>query len=316
MSTGCDELKSLVVAPKEPNCEPKPSSDENPYLYAIDHLSDASAIYSKVNSDFIGARQVALAQLTDDVEHLSAQKNIVIDNTSMVRIIITYLDPQLIQYVLLNHYLNDPGLIPLAATSVSASDFETKLKEKLDGFAKRNEVLFLVTITSPNYREQAYNSDVLTVKIPTMAMKLVNGSNRTFTPDHVEYILNTTIDITHGPVSGIVGYPTYMIDQGECIWLIDEWTNSLTLGLENVELGETIQGPHYWKIPYRSLIMPDDNNLTPTFDPTMTAPVKKLDAPPTPHWTPGAQDDPTDKPKYWNEMARYIWSYLIAETHQ
>jgi len=316
VASGC-EYPDWVIRPDEPNCVASPDSEVNPYLFAIGQiskqLSDAGIGYQNSIADPYGARQRALLQLADNTEHLSDQANIATNDTNMVRIVITYLDPELIQYIVLNHYLNDPEQFNENKDVVR---FNNELKQRLQKFAERKEILFLVTITSPFYKEHAYNSDVLTVKIPIMEMKLINGSGRIFYPAHADYILSTDIDITHGPVSGVVGYPIFNEDQGQCAWLIDQYTNSLTLELPRVILGENELGRYYWNIPYRSLIMADDNKPNPTYDPIMATPVYKLDTPPTPHWIPNATVDPTDKTKYWDEMARYIWSYLIAESHQ
>lgn len=315
ITSGC--IPDWVVRPDAPNCVASPDSKVNPYLYAMGQiskqLSDAGIGYQNSIADPYGARQRALLQLADDAEHLSDQANIATNDTNMVRIVITYLDPELIQYVVLNHYLNDPERL---SENKDVVKFNNELKQRLQRFAERDEILFLVTITSPFYKENAYNSDVLTVKIPITELKLINGSGKEFRPKHTDYILSTDIDITHGPVSGVVGYPIFNEEQGQCVWLIDQYTNSLTLELPRVVLGKDELGRYYWNITYRSLIMPDNNKPNPTYDPRMATPVGKLDTPPTPHWIPNATEDPTDKPKYWDEMARYIWSYLIAESHQ
>lgn len=314
--SGCSAVDALVgpLPPADGTYCPLPAgSEESPYQYAAELVATqaptVSTIYTLGNTD---ARQRAFSQLMSNVEHLSDQVDIVANDTNMVRITITYLDPELIQYIILNHYLNDPVLI----NEKNIDNFNSEMGQIMKKLADRNEILFLVTITSPFYFDQAYNSNVLTVKIPITEMKLINGSGREIKPSHPDYILNAPIDITHGPVSGIVAYPVGVINQGQCASTVDKWTNSLTLLLPKVTLGNTDFTSPVWNIPYRSLLMSDGNYPTPTYDPLMEMPVSKLEAPPTPHWIPNAKEDPTNPLLYWNEMGKYIWNYMINQSHR
>jgi len=317
--SGCDAFEKVVgplPPPEGSYCPLQAGSEESPYQHAVElaatQMPDFSSAFPSSHIDSIIARQGAFSQLRRNAEHLSDQVDIVANDTNMARITVTYLDPELIQYIILNHYLNDP----IPNNEMNINNFNSVLNQIMKRLANRNEILFLVTITSPFYFEQAYNSNVLTVQLPITEMKLINGSGREVKPSHPDYILNAPIDITHGPASGIVAYPVAVINQGRCTPSIDKWTNSITLVLPKVTLGTTEFTSPVWNIPYRSLLMSDDNYPTPTYDPRMETPISKLDAPPTPHWIPNAKDDPTDPILYWNEMGIYIWNYMINESHQ
>jgi hypothetical protein len=178
-------------------------------------------------------------------------------------------------------------------------------------------MLFIVTITSPFYRRQAINSTDLTVKLPIDQMTLTSASNMQVKPTHSDRILSESMEITHGPVSGIVGFPIALLSQDQqCTLVIDQWTNTLTLDIPSVTLGGIPSEKKFWNIPYRSLVKQTDQHPTPTFDPyILNNPINKFDEPPTPTWKPNSQYDETNKQLYWEEMGRYVWNLVITESH-
>lgn len=299
-----------------PTCVP-PSSESNPYTHVIDEPSNQSSkvrdLYLYSFSDLVSARQRALSHLGENARHLSDHVDLATNDTNMVRIVITYLDPILIQYIVLNHLLNGSDRIN---TPMRVEDFDEKLKETMRKLGERNEMLFLVTITSPFYIAQAYNSNILTVKLPIKEMTLINGSDRRVEPTHTDYVLGENIDITHGPVSGIVGYPVAVMEHDQCVGITDRWTTSLNLRIPSIQLGNDNFDVRIWNIPYRSLVMQDDNHPIPTYDPRFLTPVAKLATPPIPNWTPNAQTDDTNWTIYWEDMGKYIWNFVITESHQ
>jgi len=267
-------------------------------------------IYSNRFTDPGTARQNALAQLGKNTEHWSDEVNLAVDDTHMVRITVTYLDPVLIQYLVLNYLLNDSNL------SANVNDLNSELMTTMNRLGGRNEMLFIVTITSPFYSEQAYNATVLTVRMPTELMGLVSAADIRVTPVHEDHILDENIDITHGPVSGILGFPLAVLNQTQCIWVVDQWTNSLTLDIPTIVLGTTTFNAPFWNIPYRALVMEDNNPALPALDPNFdwnrTTPVE---SPPTPSWIPNSQIDNTNRTQYWEDMGRYLWNFVITESH-
>lgn len=251
-------------------------------------------------------RQEAFSQLEKNTDHWSEYVDVAIDNTKMVRITITYLDPVLVQYIALNHAFS-----PNANGAIDAKTLYTDTMNKL---AERNEMLFLVTITTPLYDKQAYNNGVLTVKIPIKQMALISGADLKVYPVHEDHVLDETINITHGPVVGIVGYPHSVLIDGNCTWVIDKYTNTLTLDIPTVTLGNTSFGPQYWSIPYQPLIAEYDVSSSvydPNYDMNRISPLAE---PPKPNWTPGVEDM-TDWKVYWEDMGRYIWNLVITENY-
>jgi hypothetical protein len=306
---GTTAVNAPIIQPP-PTCVSSPS-ETNPYL--SHSLSDARVIYTNYKNNIISlgtARQEALFQLGRNTEHWSDQVNIAIDDFQMVRIVITYLDPVLIQYAVLNFVLNDPNNL------MDPNSFDNKLTATMSELGSRNEMLFVVTITSPFYREQAYNNNVLTVRMPVEQLTLISSADMRVAPTHEDHILDESMDITHGPISGIVGYPLAVINQEQCVWIVDQWTNTLTLDVPSVTLGATPFNTQFWSIPYRPLVMETNNRPIPAYDQSYEwNPINGIKTPPTPNWEPNAQHDDTNWTIYWEDMGRYIWNLVITESH-
>jgi len=291
--------------------------EANPYTFRSQ--SGAVQLYTNYKNGWItldNARQAAFSQLGRNTEHWSDYVDIAIDDAQMIRVTVTYIDPVLIQYIVLNHAL-------FFQSSMDAPTFDGELKFILDKLAKRNELLFVVTITAPLYKEQAYNSNVLTVRLPIKQMALINAGDLRAYPTHDDHILDENIPITHGPVSGIVGYPLSVLYQDNCIWFMDQWNTTLTLDIPLVTLGATQFTSQFWSIPYRPMIIQDDahlitfiNDPVPAFDPNYNwGRISRSEKPPQPLWIPNADVDSTDWKTYWEDMGRYLWYLFITESH-
>ena len=293
-----------------------PTLGANPYTAEV--AQEVKDIYERSFINLGNARQEALFQLGRNMEYRSAQVDIVNDNAHMVRIIVTYLDPVLIQYVVLNHELNDSAFLPNVVDSpTNANTFYFDLGQRLKKLSELNEMLFIVTITSPFYHWQIYNSTDLIVKLPIDEMTLNSASNMQVKPTHADHILNENMDLNQGSVSGIVGYPiAIQLSKDQCSLIIDQWTNTLTLDIPAVTLGATSYSQKFWNISYRPLITQNETHPTPTTDPFILGkPIGKLPEPPTPSWTPNPGFDNTVSQMYWEEMGRYIWNMVITQSH-
>jgi len=285
--------------------------DANPYL-SHPIADNVHAIYTTSSTNLGNARQQALFQLGQNMQHWSYQVDIVNSNSHVVRITVTYLDPVLIQYIVLNHLINDPNYSAGAASSLmDANSYDSKVSSTLLQLSNRNELLFVVTITAPYYDRQNYSSNDLTVTLAIKQMTLNSTANTKIQPTHFDGILAENMDINHGPVSGIVGYPIALSNDIQCDLVIDQFTNTLTLDIPSITLGNIPSGNKFWSIPYRSLVMQTDIYPTPTSDPNiMSNPITQFDEPPIPNW-PNTQESAT----YWEGMGRYLWSVVISESH-
>ena len=304
-----DPAVSGAQVQAQPTCI-SPTAEANPYL--THPPSGAVKIYQDYmfgSISYDSARQTALTLLGENTANWSDYVNIAVDDNQMVRIVVTYIDPVLVQYIVLNQILT-------YSNNTDLTGFDTTLNATMQKLGKRNEMLFMVTITSPFYNAQAYNSNVLTVQIPIKQLALVSASGVQVIPTHVDPILNEKIDITHGSVSGLVGYPLAVIDQSQCVWVMDPWSNNLILDIPSATLSNVPFDRQFWDIPYRALVSQTENMPTPTFDPNYDwNRISRVATPPTPNWKPNLQFDDTNWRIYWEDMGRYLWNLVITESY-
>ncbi len=279
----------------------------NPYLShpPPNQVTDIYTNYKNGSINYESARQDAFSQLGKNVAQWSSYEDIVLDDQRMVRISVTYLDPMLVQYILLNHALAPPNNL------MDQNWFISQIQMAMDRLAKRNEIVFIVAITSPIYENALY------VTMPIEDLKLVNASGVSIPRTHNDPILGKKINITQGPVYGYVGYPVSVSLQNNCTGVMDQWTTSLTLELESLILADN---PFYalsWNIDYEPLVVLLENpRPVPTIDLAYDVTrFSKSNTPPTPNWTAVQMND-TDLKTYWEEMGRYIWNEVIMERNR
>lgn len=248
------------------------------------------------------ARQEAFVQLGENIEQRSDYKDVRIDSQHMVRISITYLDPILIQYVLLNYAFTHPNY------NMTQQQFESQITNAMQELENLNEVLFMVTVTSPDYAEG------LPVKIPIGNLKLMNASGMKMSPTHHAPILEQQVDITRETLHGIVGYPVSVLQNRNCTGVMDQWTTDLALDFEPLLEANSPYANISWNISLKSLvsIVAQNNSYSaPTMDLVYdTTRFTIATAPPTPNWS-NTQVSDKDSEFYWEEMGRYIWSEVL-----
>jgi hypothetical protein len=311
--SACTTTASASTQAPLPACG-TPDPERNPYL--LHPLSPGvTAIYNEFRNGFVTydeTRKRAFSQLGKNTERWSKFVDISLVDNEMVRITVTYLDPVLVQYIVLNHMLT-PNVNEISG---DLNAFTSKITTVMNELSGRNEMLFVVTITSQTYDKQALRDQILTVEIPVKRMALVNGSDLPAYPTHDDHILNKTINITHGPVGGIIGYPISVLLDENCAWVIDQYTNTLTLDVPSVTLGGEQSGPQYWNIPYQALIKTSFSSSSPTYDSNLdVSRIHRYTEPPKPNWTPNTDVDITNWKDYWEEMGGYIWNLIIMDDY-
>ena len=128
------------------------SSTPNPY--ESHPQSDADTIYREYYEGRIGleqARKEAFLRLAENAEHWSAYRDLARDDNRMIRITLTLIDPALIQYIVLNHALTNAANNSFI---MNTTQFQDTVTYVMNLFGAREELLFLVTITSPTYVNQ------------------------------------------------------------------------------------------------------------------------------------------------------------------
>jgi hypothetical protein len=182
------------------------------------------------------------------------------------------------------------------------SGFQDQLQYVLNSVAEREELLFLVTVTSTNNN---INPIRHTIKIPVDNMFLNNSENLIVPHSHDDHNIEQLIDTLSDPVFGYLAYPLTQLAGSQCKWILDpKYNGNIVITLPFIEVdGVSNNSPYSWTIPYAALINPIAPSnipvpfLPPGFDPNLMSP--------TP--LPPRELNQSD---YWQNFARYIWNQV------
>ncbi len=250
----------------------------------------------------LGARYAAFQYLINETERWSDTETIKLDDSSEAQIIVTFISPELLQAVFLSEVLK---------YRLFYSDFDTQTQVMLNSVAARDELLFLLTITTTHNGSMDFPTHV--IDIPINQMTLTNGEDLQTAPKHDDHILDQPINSSSGPVSGYIAYPLAVLTNNKCNWVLEpKYNTSIVITVPLVHLDGVSSGPYTWTIPYSSLIHaeipPDPPNFVPppTFDQNIMLP---LAMPPSPamNLTP---PNGADQNIYWQDFARFVWNQI------
>lgn len=304
-TSACAPASANVGASPQPlSACPTPLRESNPY-YSHQISPFVQSIYVDFRNGSPVAKQFALMQLGKNLEHWSDHKDIRGTDNTMVRVVVTYLEPVLIQYIVLNYVLSLP-----VGTDVEI--LKQRIRNETEKIIQRDELMFLVSITSPSQSQQIYSGKSLFVQMPVKELTLINPADMRVVPSHFDRVLAEKIDISNGPVYGIVRYPFSVLFHDTCIGFVDQETTSLVLDLASFQLGDTTQYALYWNIPYQPLITQDDVYVIPAYDPNYLSRLGPIEMPPVPVGASNGIDE-TNSLYYWEEMGRYYWDVLVDE---
>lgn len=237
-----------------------------------------------------GARYAAFDYLVDETKRWTAVQPITFNDGSQAEIVVTFISPGLIQAVFLSDILRDNFI---------TSDFQSQIRGALDKIAQRDELLFLVMVTSAG---NTINPVSHGMEISIAELVLNNAENLQFKPSHNDYNLEQPINPSSKPVFGYVAYP--LVQQqvdGKCKQALDpRFDMNIFITLSSVKVDGASTGPYSWTIPYAALVNP----VTPPDPPVLLMPVdfnpdtmSPLSAPPS-----GISQN-----NNWQDLARFVW---------
>jgi hypothetical protein len=276
------------------------------FQYAATPNAQAPAMQEQLTSI---ARYQAFQYLIKATRRWSDAETFVLDGSSEAQVTVTFLSPELIQAIYLSGLLKD---------SLFSVNFETRTRSILDKLAKRNELLFLVIVSSTKYDNSTLNPAPPVMDLPISEMVLINAEDLKVPPNHDDHTLEQPIYVSCGPVYGYLAYPLAVEENAECKWLLDPTYNtSIVISAPSVLVNGADRGPHTWTIQYESLLdpglpvwLPSFNSAPPGFDQNLLTP---LTAPPIPPVNLTTTMDENSIDLFWRDMARFIWGYVMLE---
>ncbi len=299
-AAGLSGCASSSTPPKPVVCTPTPS---NVNIYRVAPQSWANIIFehafpliptsiTPIEQQILDARYAAFQQLISETKRWSDTETITLNDSNKIRITVTFISPELFQAVFLNEVLKN---------RFPTSGFQDQLQNALNAVAERDELLFLLTVTTTNYNANPIRH---TIKIPIDGMTLNNAENLVVIPSHDDHNLEQLIDTSSDPVFGYLAYPFAMLSGSQCKWILEpKYNTNIVITVPSIEVDGVSNGQYSWTIPYVSLIKPlMPSNvpvpiLPPGFDPNLM----------TPLILPPSEISQAD---YWQNFARYIWNQI------
>ena len=226
-----------------------------------------------------------------------------VNNQDFVRITVTFLSPELIKMVLLNHYL---GEIP-----TSKDIFIENVNKRISYFENRKEIVFLVTLTSSYYNPSITDPDVLQISADVNEIKLFDTNGNLISLRHYDPPLGQSCCVSRGHISGYISYPMFVYRNKKCTATLNrDYATTMTLKVGNFIINGNESSPLILTLRYHSLLELEDSH---TLDPApilgsgaLIEPRTKT-SPPMPALGVNSPDF-----LYWQNMASYIWWYLSA----
>jgi hypothetical protein len=235
------------------------------------------------------ARYAAFRHLIWETERWSHVQNIKFKDSSETEIVITFISPELLQAVFLVNALKEGS---------SISDFQAQARAALDSIAEREELLFLLTVTSP-LNNTGLNNHV--IKFDTKTLMLKNAEGLELEPGHIESNLGQPINSSSEAVFGYFGYPLIKPADEKCQLALDpKYNTNIVITLPSIEVDGILIGPFSWTIAYAPLMdlevppAPPDFNMPPGYDQSQIAP---------------AQIPPSaiKQANRWQDFAKFVW---------
>jgi hypothetical protein len=241
------------------------------------------------------ARYAAFQYLINETIRWSDVETIKFNDSSEAEIVITFISPELLQAVFLNNSLKD-----LTVTS----DFQTQFRNALESVAGREELLFMITVTSAGNNTNLNNH---VVKIPIGSLVLNNAENAQVPPTHSDYNLGQPINSSAEAVFGYLAYPLVRQPSADkCKLTLDpKFDTNIVISLLNtsIEVDGFPGGPYSWTIPYAALLNAPSSPEAPAFAIPAGYDLNQV----SPLQTPPSGIKQGNR---WQDYARFLWSKI------
>ncbi|MCX6058431.1 MAG: hypothetical protein NTW69_09805 [Chloroflexi bacterium] len=313
-----------MVPQLEQNATAAPCSLESPgiNIYNITPRSLTQIIFNKAYSNpatgqtdvnlinFIDldiAKYAAFQDLIRETQRWSDVETIVLSETNVVKITVTFISPELIDSVVLNQVLQ---------VSEITGGFDGYLLNTRQSFAARGELLFLITLTATNVTDINIISHNLIM--PISQMVLTNSSDVTSPPNHDDHNLELPMNSSSEFAFGFISYPLAGVNGNGCNWLLDPTYNTnIVLSIPHITVDNVSNGPYSWKFSYAPPLI----GILPELIPNYNRPPDFTNGRITPTLLPPRLTTNLSFPNgeepevYWEGFARYVWHQLIGEPY-
>jgi hypothetical protein len=311
--TGCDGNNMLFLAadPAAPTATPlptcTPTTGEKFYTAANSVLGkqsqSAASVATKIHDLYLAnpsanlalAKSQAINFLAYETMRWSHIEDIPVDASNSVRAIMTFISPELVRAVMLNHVLFNES----AGQAQNLPDVTNTILTALDN---QNQYFFLIVIqpvtTDKSNKsisispKQIVLSNVLDIKVPT-----TNTDN----------FLNRDFKISSPPRSGLIFFPIATQDGSQCWPVLDSLHDtSMALSIEAAKIADQSVSI-YWEIPFSPALSVTSAIPTPNPNAVLAANEDQ----PLEEWSLDIAQ-PVDQ-TYWKTLGRLVWGKLTLD---
>jgi hypothetical protein len=302
--TSCGEISSVTPIPK-PSCLPTTGGGFYDFPPSNVQVGVAETITNQIfdlrYSNIQLARHEALRFLKIETRRWSHFRDEG-ENNAQVRMIITFITPELVQAAILNYVLSDPNF-----QTISLGNYK---EESFNNLKKRNEFVFLLTFLPAT--DQGDNI----FSVPPERIRLHNTSKLDVPSTHSDDFLNGTLKYSEKNQSGYIFFPLGINESGkenDCSRVLDpERDTSLMLNITNATIGTRANQTISWPIPFTSLLLTESIPFQIDYmavvqpgEEVMFTPLSSKNLP-----RPNFGNNPDDN--FWQEYGRFIWGKLTS----
>jgi len=217
-----------------------------------------------------------------------------IGENGKMRLIITFVSPQLVRAAILNHaiYKNSEKFDNL-------NDYTNQALKYMDS---RNDYFFLITVQS-----EGISNGAVSLQIPAENFFLRGTSGAQAPSVRSDSFLSRPLDLSSGTYAGFIYFTFGQQHFYLCEPVLDtQRDTSITLVIQNVQLGENKPKSIVTEITLMSPVLPGGGAVpTPdpgvVLDPGLFSPIASL------------QPISADETVYWNDLTRFIWAKLTLD---
>jgi hypothetical protein len=243
------------------------------------------------------ARSQAIDFLAYETERWSHVEDVRVDETNRVWVVMTFVSPELIRAVLLNHALFN--LSQTSTPSLSLDDFSKNILSTLDN---QKKYMFMIAI-----QPETTDESPMSIKIPSSQVVLINNSGLRVNVSANENFLDQTFDFASGRHAGFFFYPFGKVNGGECRQVLDPSTDTIiTLSIE-AQFGNN-KKMITWEIPFAPPLpvpapipTPDPVSFVHNDEKTPLKDLTEIDMSQSPD------------PAFWRLFGRFVWGKMTYD---
>jgi len=217
-----------------------------------------------------------------------------IGENGKMRLIITFVSPQLVRAAILNH--------AIYKNSVANDNLNEYTKQALQYMDSRNDYFFLITVQSEGISDSS-----ATIQLPAENFALRGTSGVQAPSVRSDSFLTQPLNLSSGTYAGFIYFTFGQRHFFMCEPVLDaQRDTSITLVIQNVRIGENKPKSIVTEITLMSPVLPG-GGAVPTPDPSVVID-PGLFSP-----TATLQPISAENTIYWNDLTRFIWAKLTLD---